>query len=289
MSQVKGFRFPSGSHVGWKWTLTSHHWASGYVGDLQHFHLDPPLGMAHWIWSLWPQWGSDSGWPDFEPGSSSGGGAPFRTLFMVRSWCKSSISLNGFSPRQEESHACWQGRFTAQPLIEVEPDLPLGVFFSWGGGSTLPCPTHGLLSPSLQLQVSCMETQSLNWRTRTWGLGDDDEDCLQHSGKGLWCHLDLLLPLDWECHFCDSDHPLRESSLGHLVASLVHGSAGGEWVLEAEQPQEHLLLLEGLIELGAPFRPALAMHLLNSCCYSLMQPSCWWWESILGAKVHSPW
>ena len=60
------------------------------------------------------------------------------------------------------------------------------------------------------------------------GLGDDDEDCLQHFGEGLWHHLDLLLLLNQECCFHDPDCPAGESSLGYLVASLAHGSAEGE-------------------------------------------------------------
>ena len=61
-----------------------------------------------------------------------------------------------------------------------------------------------------------------------WRLGDDDEDCLQHSSDVLWCHLDLLLPLNQECHHCDPDCPARESSLGHLAAFPAPGSAEGE-------------------------------------------------------------
>ena len=60
----------------------------------------------------------------------------------------------------------------------------------------------------------------------------------------------------------------------------------GDWVHKAEWPQECLLLLEGLVKLCVPCRPALAIHLFNSCHYSLMQSSCCWQESILGANVH---
>ena len=69
------------------------------------------------------------------------------------------------------------------------------------------------------------------------GLGEGDWDCSQCSGEGLGCYLDLLLTLNWECCFCDPDHPIGESSLSHLAASLPCGSAEEDQVCEAEWPQ----------------------------------------------------
>ena len=209
-------------------------------------------------------------------------------LFTVRAWCinrpcsssgRKDILLNSLYPIQEESHACRQGRFTAQLFIKVESDLFLGAFFSQEGGSTSLHPTSGLLGPSLQLLVMYM---------RLLGLGDDKENCLQPSGEKLWCYLDPFLPLDQECHFCYSHHPAGGSSLGHVAASFGHGSAEGEQVHKAKKPHEHLLLLEGLLKLGVPCRLDLAKCLLKSCHSSLMQASCWWWKSMLVTKVHSP-
>ena len=67
---------------------------------------------------------------------------------------------------------------------------------------------------------------------------------------------------------------LWKSLLGHLAASLGWGSVEGEQVHKAEWPQEHLLLLRDLIELGAPCRPALAICQHNFCHISLMQLCC---------------
>ena len=96
---------------------------------------------------------------------------------------RDSVTLNGLSSRQEESHACGQGRFTAQLFIEVESDLLLGVFFSQGRVSTLPHLIPGLLGSSLQLQVLHMETQLLVGKPDLEGLGDDEEDCFWYSGE----------------------------------------------------------------------------------------------------------
>ena len=138
-----------------------HHPATGHqslppedMGNPQHLHMDPPLAVAHWIWSCWPQLGLGSRWPgwDFRPGSSGGGGTPLGSSQLgcgVPS-CKrgeSSILLNELSPRQEESHACRQCRLITQLFINVKCDLLLRYFLRWGGGSTLPCSSPGLLGP----------------------------------------------------------------------------------------------------------------------------------------------
>ena len=119
------------------------------------------------------------------------------------------------------------------------------------------------------------------------GLGKGDWDSPHHCGEGLWCPLDLPLLLNWEHHFHDPDHLIRESSLGHLATSLPSGSAEGE--CNVEWPWEHLLLPEGPAKPGTPYRPALTIQLFNFCRISLIQSSCSWWESTLGANVNYPW
>ena len=81
------------------------------------------------------------------------------------------------------------------------------------------------------------------------------------------------VPLNQEHCFHDPDHPIRESSIGCLAASHACGSAEGDWVHKAEWLQECLLLLECLVKLGMPCRPALAIHLFNFCHSSLKQSS----------------
>ena len=102
--------------------------------------------------------------------------------------------------------------------------------FSSAGAGALLC--HTLLLNSLVLACSF---KSIIWRHSHspggldfGGLGDNYEDCLWCFGKGLWCCLDQILPLNLQCCFLDPDDPVGESSLGHLVASLAHGSAEGK-------------------------------------------------------------
>ena len=59
------------------------------VGDFCHFNMDPPTGVAHWIWSLQPWPGSCSGWSGKDPmwGSSSGDGTPLGVFPRGRLWC----------------------------------------------------------------------------------------------------------------------------------------------------------------------------------------------------------
>ena len=133
-----------------------------------------------------------------------------------------------------------------------------------------------------------MDTESLAWRTRTWGTRGWWWGLPLHSDQGLWNHLDLFMPLNRWCCFHNPDCPVGESSLGHLSASLAHGSAEGEWVHKAELPWKCLPLLEGLIELGTPCRPALAICLLNTCHRSLMQSLCCQQESTLGGQGPLP-
>ena len=119
---------------------------------------------------------------------------------------------------------------------------------------------------------------SLIWRQSHLPVGLDlegDWDGPQHSDEGLWHHPDLLLPLNWEHHFCDPNSSIRESSLGHLAASLPFGSSEGEWAHKVEQPWEHHLPLESSAKPGAPCRPALDIHLFSSCHSSLIHLSCW--------------
>ena len=93
-------------------------------------------------------------------------------------------------------------------------------------------PHHVLL---LHSQVLACSFKSHIWRHSHslggpdhGGLGDDEEDCLWHSGTQLGHLLDLPLPLNGEHHFLNSDHPIGESSLSSLIASLVCGSTEGK-------------------------------------------------------------
>ena len=201
---------------------------------------------------------------------------------------RSIRSLDGLSFSQEESHTCGQCRFNTQLVFNVKPDLLLGFLFKWGRGPALLHPASGLLGTVCNFKSLIWRQSHLPGRLDLGGLGEGDEDCPWHSGEGLWHHLGLLLPLDQEHHFRDPDCPVEESSLGHLVASLACGSAEGDQVCKADWPWEHLLLLEGLVKLSAPCRPAIAICFFNSCHSSLMQSSCCWWESTLGASVQSP-
>ena len=180
-------------------------------------------------------------WPggDFRSGSSSGGGTPLGAFSRDRPWCihrpccgrDGSIEwLDILSFGQEESHIWGQCRFTTQLIIYVKP-THLFSFFSTRVGALLCC----ILL--LDSQVLDCNFKSLIWRQShspvgldLGGLGEGNCNCLQHSSEGLWCCLDLLLPLNWECHFHDLDCPVGESSLGHLAASLHHGYAEGSWV-----------------------------------------------------------
>ena len=203
------------------------------------------------------------------------------------SWGRNGIPLYSLSPRQEEGHSCGQGRFTAQLFFEVESDCFLGL--SSARKRALLC--HTLLLDSLVLACSF---KSQIWRQShpierpdLGELGGDKEDCLWPPGKGLWGHLGPHLPHDQEHHSHDSDCPVSLPSAILWPPLLV---VLQRWVnLWSWAAHEHLLLLECLLKLGAPCRPALAICLLKSCHNSLIQSSCWWGESTLGAKVHSPW
>ena len=53
-------------------------------------------------------------------------------------------------------------------------------------------------------------------------------------GGVLTCQLNLSLPLEWECHFVNPDHPAEVSSLGHLANSTQRVPVEGDWSHEAE-------------------------------------------------------
>ena len=126
-------------------------------------------------------------------------------------------------------------------------------------------------------------------RIGLWGgLGKGYWCQLGHWGEGLSCHLDLSLPLEWEC-LLNPDHPAGVSSFSHLAESIPQGQAEGEQTCEAEQLWEHLLpLAVHLASLDLPSRPALAMHLATSLCIPLMHSSCCLWGSMLGTTAYSP-
>ena len=179
-----------------------------------------------------------------------------RPQCINRPYCsrgKSGISLDDLSPSPpDRKRVTPVGNVGSPPssLLMLNLTSFLGFSSVWMGA--LPC--HALLPDSWVLACSF---KSHIWRHNCLlggpdlgGLGDDDEDCLWHSGEGLWYHLDLLLLLNWEHHFCDLDHPVGESSLGHLVASLAYGSAEGAHACKAELPWRHLC--EGLMKLGVP-------------------------------------
>ena len=148
-----------------------------YMGDPWHFLLDSPVGMAHWVWSPRPQWRSDSRWLNLRPGSSSRGGVPCGALFMVRPWCinrpctswgRNGVLLNGLSP--DKKRVTPVGKVGSPPNSSLRLNLTcFSGLSSARKGALLPHPTPGLPGPSLQLQVSHMETQLLTWKTRPWG------------------------------------------------------------------------------------------------------------------------
>ena len=113
------------------------------------------------------------------------------------------------------------GKVGSLPNSSSRLNLTCFLGFSSARMGALLC--HPLL---LNFQVLACSFKSCIWRHSgslggpdLGGLGDDE---------GLWYHLDLLPPLNWECHFNNSDHPAGESSLSHLVASLACCSAEGE-------------------------------------------------------------
>ena len=158
---------------------------------------------------------------------------------------------------------------------------------SWYGGIILPH-TPDLWSFGCKLRVSWS-----SWAT-CWhfgivgGLGDSGWDQLGYWGEGLQCHLNLSLPLEWEC-LLNPDDPAGVSSFSYLATSIPQGPAEGkqahemEWLQECPQP-----LKEGLADLVLLCRPALAMHLASSWHSFLMHLSCFLQGSILGPTACSP-
>ena len=121
------------------------------------------------------------------------------------------------------------------------------------------------------------------------GLGEGDWYRLGHGWEGLWCCLDLFLPLEGEHHFLKANHLADVSFISHLANSAPWGLAEGDWVHEVEWPWEHIpLLKEGLADLFSLCRPDLAMHLVSYWCSSFRHSSCCLWGSMLGATPCSP-
>ena len=116
------------------------------------------------------------------------------------------------------------------------------------------------------------------------GLGEGDWHLLGHWGKGVWCHLDLSLPLEWEC-LLDSYCPTGVSSFSCLATSIPWGPAEGEQACEREQLREcHWPIEWGLADPTLLCRPALAC----SQHISPMHWSCCLWGSTLGVIAHPP-
>ena len=197
------------------------------------------------------------------------------------------------SSPDRKSHATGEGGFACQLFIEVNLDLLLRAFFDWCGALTccallldlwvLPCSFR-----------SHEETQPITGMTRPWGLEEDDEDCLQHFGEGLWCHLNPLLPLDWKHCICDPDclgeslplaiwWPLLPMVLQRMIKFAKWNSPRS-----ASYSLRFWSNLSVLWVLWTPCRLALDICLFNSYHNSLMHSSYCWWESMLGARVHSP-
>ena len=276
--------------------MSSCHWLSGpppgNMGDLQHFSTDPPVGVAHRIWSLWPWLGLGRRWPcwDSRLGSSGGVELNWRPSLgighdvsigpvVVEAGALDHLTVSPLTRKR----VTLGGNVGSPPSSSLILNLTCFLGFSSTGEGALLCCT--LL---LDSQVFVCNFKSLIWRQShlpggldLGGLGKGDEDCLWHSCEGLWCCLNLLLPLDQEHHFHDPDSPISESSLGHLVASLACGSAEGDQINKAEWPQECLLLLEGPVKPGAPCRPPLALICLihvvaTSCsCLAVDGKTCW--------------
>ena len=146
----------------------------------------------------------------------------------------------------------------------------------------------------LDSQVLDCNFRSLIWRQSCTpaaldleGLGEGGWDCPWHYGEGLWCHLDLLLLLNWECCLCDPDCPIRGVFSWPFCCLPSSWFCRGESVCKVEWPWEHFLPLESPAKPGVPCKPALDIHQFNSCLSSLIQSSCCQWEITLGANLPS--
>ena len=121
-----------------------------------------------------------------------------------------------------------------------------------------------------------------------WGLWEGDWHQLWHWAEGLWCHLDLFLPLEQEC-LLHANYPAWVSCFSHLAIPIPRGPAEGEQACEMEWMWESLWpLKEGLANLVSLCRPALALCLASSWCSSLMHLSCCLWGNTLGPIACSP-
>ena len=230
----KAFTYDVGAHchsaTGFQFFLP------GEVGDFHHLSMDPSTGVAYRIWFLWPWLGFGSGclgW-DFRPGSSSGGGNSLGPSLRVG--CGESVGPVVVEIRvlgHSMVSPLTRKRVTPSSNVGSSPSsssmLNLTCFFSFSSTGVGALLHHALLLAS---QILDCNFRSLMWRQihspaglELGGLEKGDWDCPWHSGEGLWCHLDLLLFLSQECCFHDPDCPVRESSLGHLAASLPQGSA----------------------------------------------------------------
>ena len=173
------------------------------VGDLQHFHMDPPAGMAHWIWSS----GLDWGWLVDD---QTLGLVPLMGVELhwgPSSWSGHSISMSSIvigvrmvhcltaSP-PDRKRVMPVGNVGSLPSSSSMSNQTCFLWLSSAGVGGLPC--HSLL---LDVWVLACTFKSLIWRhthSLEWpdlgGLGDYDEDCLHYSGEEFWCCLDLLRP-----------------------------------------------------------------------------------------------
>ena len=248
MGPVKGFRV---SQTFYYDVGTHHHPATGFqflppgeVGNLHRLSMDPPMG---WLtgsgsYGLGQDWAADGLVRTL--GLAPLVGVELHWGPSLRVGCGESVDpvVAGIrvsdhlmvSPLARKRVVPWGN---VGSLFSSLSMLNLICFFGFSSTRVGALLCHTLL---LDSQVLECNFRSLMWRQShspagldLRGLGEGNWDCPWHHSEGLWHCLDLLLLLNWECHFCDLDHPIWESSLGCLATSIPHGSAEGETSLQS--------------------------------------------------------
>ena len=113
----------------------------------------------------------------------------------------------------------------------------------------------------------CNLRPSMEWQSclSGWdhgGLGEGDWSWWRCEREGICCHLDPLLPLEWDFLLPDQD------CLPCCLASRAWSSSSGPW--------EHLWLLEDTLASPlSPCRPAQVRHSESSLCSSFIRSLHW--------------
>ena len=94
-----------------------------------------------------------------------------------------------------------------------------GFSSAYVGGIISLCPAPRFMGSGLQVETFHGAAELLISRIGSLGLGEGDQCQLGHWGEGLWHHLDLSLPLKWECHLLELNLPAEVYSLSHLADS----------------------------------------------------------------------